>query len=135
MGVALLLAATSSCGPELTQPASANITGRWTSTDVIGPLSQLTMDVTQAANGTVQGQWAGTFYPPDAPCPPNLKPAASGAVDGANTVVELHLALLGAGDFDGQVPDDKTLSGSFVSCGIAYPFNFTRVVVAGQANN
>jgi hypothetical protein len=121
----LLVPAAASCGPELTEPASTNITGRWTSADLIGPLSDISMELTQAPDGGVQGEWAGVGSPPDPVCPPQLGSAPRGRVAGSNTVLELRLSLIGAGEFSGQVRGDE-IKGSFASCNITYSITFSR---------
>lgn len=123
---AIFVSAMTSCGPEITEPASTNITGRWTSNDVIGPLSDISMDIVQGPDGSVQGQWTGISSSPNPVCPPDLGLAPTGPVSGANTVLVLQLSLLGAGDFEGQVRDENTLRGSFTSCGL-HSMTFVRV--------
>ena len=118
------------CGPELTEPASTNVTGRWTSDDMIGPLSEMVMDLGQGTDGVVDGQWSGVSSTANPECPPELGLAPTGSVTGSNTVLELKLALLGAGDFNGQVRDETTLAGSFTSCGLIYSMTFIRVGIA-----
>jgi hypothetical protein len=117
----LLVAAIVACGPSLTQPSSRDISGRWASIDTFGPLSSLELSITQQPDGTVSGQWSGRVFPENAPCPPNLGANPTGPVNGTNTVLEVRLTLLGAGDFDGQAIDSETLKGSMVSCGSTYP--------------
>lgn len=112
----LAIAVVASCGPPLTQPSSQDISGRWATTDTIGPLSDVEMSITQLPDGTVSGQWSATIFPADAPCPPGLGANPTGPVNGTNTVLEVRLSLLGAGDFYGQAIDSQTLKGSFVSC-------------------
>jgi hypothetical protein len=113
------------CGPELNEPSSVNIGGRWTSTDKVGPLSGFVIDLTQASNGTVSGQWTAQVSPPNPACPPGLGSNPTGPVSGANTVLEVSLSLLGAGDFDGQLTDSHSVTGTFVSCGIGYAVTFS----------
>jgi hypothetical protein len=125
--VLLLIPLTGSCGPELTQPSSLNITGVWMSSDQVGPLSDIHVSVNQHPDGTLQGSWSGKAFPSDAACPPGLGSAPTGPVSGANTVLQVQLSLLGAGDFDGQATDDSTLQGSFESCGTTYPLRFSLV--------
>lgn len=122
----LLFSAAVSCGPELTDPASTNITGRWTSSGAIGPLSDISMNLAQETDGSVSGQWSGIGSPPNPVCPPGLGSAPVGTVSGSNTVLEVRLSLLGAGVFAGQVGDDDTLRGSFIACEIPYPVTFSR---------
>ncbi len=125
--LAVVSAALVGCGPELTQPSSTSVSGHWTSLNQIGPLSNLSLNITQQSGGVVGGSWAGKSFPPDAVCPPNLGASPTGGVSGTNTVVEVHLSLVGAGDFDGQLIDAKNLKGSFSSCGTTYPINFSLV--------
>src|SRR4051812_27164717 len=107
----LVIAVTSGCGPSLTQPSQVNITGRWAARDSIGPLIHVQMDITQKPDGTVTGQWTGDVSPPNPVCPPGLGSSALGPVSGTNTVLEVHLSLLGAGEFEGQAIDATTLKG------------------------
>jgi hypothetical protein len=123
----LIIAVVEGCGPSLTQPSSLNISGHWATTDAIGPLSDVEMSVTQGADGTVSGQWSAKMLPADPPCPPGLGANPTGPVSGTNTVLAVRLSFLGAGDFDGQAIDNKTLKGSFVSCSSAYSIVFSFV--------
>ena len=123
----LVIAVVESCGPPLTQPSSLDISGRWATTDAIGPLSDVQISITQQPDGTVSGQWSGKMFPANAPCPPGLGTNPTGPVNGTNTVLEVRLSLLGAGDFDGQAIDSKTLKGSFISCSNAYAIVFSFV--------
>jgi hypothetical protein len=91
----------------------------------VGPLSGLVVDLTQAANGTLSGQWSAQVSPPNPACPPGLGSNPTGSVSGSNTVLEVRLSLLGAGDFDGQLIDSHTLSGAFVSCESGYAVTFS----------
>jgi hypothetical protein len=120
----LVIAVAESCGPPLTQPSALDISGRWTTSSPIGSLTDVQVSVTQRPDGTVSGQWSGRFAA-DAACPSDLGPNPTGVVNGANTVLEVRLSLLGAGDFDGQAIDTKTLKGSFVSCGGVYAIIFS----------
>jgi hypothetical protein len=123
----LVIAVVEGCGPPLTQPSSLDITGRWATTDAIGPLSDVEVSITQRPDGTVSGHWSGKILPANATCPPGLSAGPTGPVEGTNTVLEVRLSLLGAGDFEGQAIDSKTLKGSFVSCSNAYAIVFSFV--------
>ncbi|MGZ3573065.1 MAG: hypothetical protein ACXWND_13905, partial [Gemmatimonadaceae bacterium] len=115
------------CGPPLSEPSSHDISGRWVTSAVIGPLTQIQIDITQNADGTLEGQWSGKTSSPDAPCPPELGSSPTGPVNGTNTVLEIRFEVLGAGDFQGQLADDQTLRGSFRSCGGFYAVSFALV--------
>jgi hypothetical protein len=123
--VCLLLAMIPSCGPELSEPNQLDISGRWTSTDAVGTVSNISLAITQNSDGTVGGNWSARFFPPDAACPPGLKPASTGPVNGTNTVLDVRLAILGVGDFSGQLIDRQTLKGSLLSCSVVYRVTFS----------
>jgi hypothetical protein len=109
------------CGPPLTQPSSQNLTGRWTSADHIGPVFNLEMIIRQNSDGTIVGTWSSHVAPVNPACPPGLgDTVAAGIVSGTNTVLEVRLAVLGAGDFQGQAIDSSTIRGGFQSCGNDY---------------
>lgn len=122
-----LIVVCASCGPALTEPSAINISGRWSTSDAIGHVTQLQMDLAESPDGTVQGQWSAKLVPPDATCPPGLGSPPTGPVSGTNTVLALNLSILGTGDFQGQALDDGTLRGSVRSCEILYPVTFTLV--------
>jgi len=122
-----LIVLSTSCGPALTEPASLNISGRWSTSDEIGHVTQLQMDLAESPDWSVQGQWSARLVPPDATCPPSLGPTPTGPVTGSNTVLALNLSILGTGDFQGQAVDDKTLRGSVRSCEVFYRVTFTLV--------
>jgi hypothetical protein len=123
----LLVAVVAGCGPPLTQPSSLNISGRWATTTAIGSLSDVEMSITQLPDGTVSGQWSATTFPPNPSCPPDIGANPTGPVNGTNTVLEVRLSILGAGDFQGQAVDSKTLKGGFISCGTVYAIVFSFV--------
>ena len=124
LAVSFLVVALAGCGPPLTDPSSTSITGHWVSTDQVGPLSDLRMDITQQADGSIVGHWTASIFPTDVACPPGLGNNPNGTVSGTNTVLEVRLALLGAGDFQGQVDGTSTLRGSLVSCTTPYAVTF-----------
>jgi hypothetical protein len=114
-----------SCGPSLTAPSPVNITGTWRTDDQIGPVTRVEMAITQRSDGTVTGRWFGTSLQEELSCPPQLGLNPTNTISGTNTVVEVELALLGVGEFEGQVLSANTLQGSFVSCGNVYPIKFS----------
>ena len=125
-----LIALCASCGPALTDPSPRNISGRWSTSDPVGPLTLLQMDLAQSADGTVQGNWSGNVPPPKAgTCPfsPGAGSNPTGTVSGTNTVLALNLSIDGTGDFQGQALADGTLRGSVFTCGILYAVVFTLV--------
>lgn len=128
----LVLALTAGCGPPLTDPSSVNISGRWTSADHIGRVSDIVIDITQQSDGTIAGKWTAKSNPAVVDCPPGLGSNPTGPVSGTNTVLQVSMAILGVGDFRGQAIDGKTLKGNFVSCAIyAATFSYVGPVPAG----
>lgn len=126
--VLLISALCAECGPPLTDPSHVDLSGHWVSTDQIGPVSDIEMDIIQHEDGSVEGNWSGKAITPIV-CPPGLGTNPTGPVNGSNTVLEVRLALLGAGDFQGQIVDDKTLKGSFDSCQNIYEVSFSLAAV------
>jgi hypothetical protein len=122
--VILLLLLAIGCGPELDDPSSKNITGHWVSSDTIGALSALTVDVSQTNDGKITGEWSGLFST-RATCPPGIGSNPTGPVNGRNTALLVHFSLLGAGDFEGQQVGSTTLRGGFVSCSQVFPIEFS----------
>ena len=123
----LLVAIVQSCGPALSEPNHQSISGHWTSTDAVGPVSNIALVITQSADGTIEGSWSAKFFPPTAKCPTGLNANATGPVNGTNTVLDVHLALLGVGDFRGQLIGQTTLKGGIDSCGIFYSVSFSLI--------
>jgi hypothetical protein len=115
------------CGPPLTQPSSVDLSGRWTSTDHIGPVFNLEVVIRQNVDGTIVGTWAADVSPPHPVCPPDLSAISSGTVSGSNTIIGVQFSLLGIGDFQGQAIASTALKGSFESCGITYRVSLSLV--------
>jgi hypothetical protein len=128
-GALLLFFTCVSCGPSLSEPSAVNITGHWTSSDKIGAVYNIVLDMTQQADGSVSGTWSGSVTPPNPTCPPATD-TAEGDIGGTNTVLGVQLGLDGVGDFQGQVDEMNVLSGSLISCGGIYPITFS---LAGPA--
>jgi len=120
----LVLALIAGCGPPLSEPSSTNISGRWLSSNRIGRVSDIVMDLTQRPDGTVEGTWTAKSNPATVDCPPGLGANPTGPVSGRNTVLEVNLSVVGVGDFHGQALEGNALKGNFVSCDI-YPAAFT----------
>ncbi|MGZ3333224.1 MAG: hypothetical protein ACXU91_04205 [Gemmatimonadaceae bacterium] len=115
-----LVVALASCGPPLTQPSSRDLTGRWTTTDHVGPVFNLEVVIRQSPDGTITGTWVSDVSPPHPDCPPDLSARTGGTVSGSNTVIGVQFSVVGAGDFQGQAIDSATMRGSFQSCANTY---------------
>lgn len=119
-----------SCGPSLSEPSAVSITGHWTSTDKIGPVFDIVLDMAQQGDGSVHGTWSGKVTLPSPKCPPVLTDTMKGDIGGTNTVLGVQLGFDGVGDFQGQVDERNVLTGSLLSCGGIYPITFS---LAGPA--
>lgn len=124
VGVVFLLAA--ACGPELTHPSEIDLTGDWTTTTKIGPITDIHMTIVQSPDGSVTGNWSGKSSVANPPCPPELGLNPANTVSGSNTVLEVSLEVLGAGEFEGQAISRNKMQGSFRSCSKIYPVDFLR---------
>jgi hypothetical protein len=124
---AFLLATVVNCGPPLTDPASTSAAGRWHSSNRVGPLSEITLDLAQQSDGVVNGQWSAILLVPNPACPPGLGAGATnGGITGTNTVLEIRLDLNGIGEFEGQLYGAE-LRGSILSCSSVTPITFSLV--------
>lgn len=111
------------CGPPLSEPSPTSASGHWVSTDRVGPVFDIVMDINQQPDGTVTGTWSSLVSPPHPSCPPDISDKANGPVEGTNTVLGILLSIKGAGDFQGQI-DGGMIRGSLVSCGFPYQVTF-----------
>ena len=116
----------SGCGPPLSEPSPVNLTGRWTSAEPLGALSNLELIINQTPDGALAGTWSSDVSPPHPPCPPDVSDRGTGTIGGFNTVVAVQFALLGAGDFQGQVIDSNHIRGSLMSCSSIFAISFSR---------
>lgn len=115
------------CGPELTDPADSNVTGAWTSPDTVGGIYNIRLDLTQEASGGVSGSWSGLGVQVDGQCPADVGCTPANDVTGSNTVLQLHLEVLGAGTFTGQVIAADAFRGNLARGGSNYSIRFTRL--------
>jgi len=113
------------CGPPLTDASSHNITGHWTTVDPVGPVQNISMDITQGPDGAVAGTWSGKVTLAAVSCPPELGSTPSGPVDGTYKVVGIALTMLGVGDMEGQEISPGQIRGSILSCGTFYLVHFS----------
>ena len=120
------VAATLACGPELTEPADSNVTGAWTSPDTVDRIYDIRLDLAQDESGAVSGSWSGLGVVVDGQCP-DIGCAPANNVTGSNTVLQLHIEVLGAGTFTGQVIAADAFRGNFAGPGGNFPIRFTRL--------
>ena len=112
-GAALL----SSCAPEPTTPASADISGVWTSNAHLFALSQIKLTLTQEPAGIVSGGWSAKSDGGSGGCADPCD--AFGFLIGRNMVSQVELELLGAGKFEGTLIEPNRLRG-ILAVGLGY---------------
>lgn len=121
------LTAAFACGPELTDPADSNVTGAWTSPDTVGGIYNIRLNLTQDESGGISGSWTGLGVQVDGQCPADVGCTPANDVTGSNTVLQLHLEVLGAGTFTGQVIAVDAFRGNLARGGSNYSIRFTRL--------
>lgn len=108
------------CGPELTTPASSDISGSWFSSDVARGVTDFRLELSQASDGAITGSWSGRGVVVNGACPAEFGCAPANAVIGSNTVFQVHIDLLGAGAFSGQVEDANRFRGHLAGAGLTF---------------
>jgi hypothetical protein len=115
------------CGPELTEPSSVDISGRWLSQSNVGVVTEIQFDVVQSPDGSLNGTWVGKTSTSNATCPPEIGTNPTNVLSGSNTLLQVEFELLGVGHFHGQVISANRLEGSLESCATLYPVEFMLV--------
>ena len=111
--VAICVTLTASfCGPELTTPGDTDISGTWFAAGPAAGMTNITMVLTQSADGHVTGTFTATGTPSDQVCPTTGPCTLSSTINGANTVLQVNLVLNDGGTFTGQVITSTTLRGT-----------------------
>ena len=126
----LLLAASAlvlaSCGAPLTTPSSTDISGTWVSPGPAAGMTNMTVTLTQAADGSLTGTYTAIGTDPLQFCPATPPCAISSTVSGVNTVLQVFFYLKDAGTFTGQVIGPATLKGAMQRISTTEPVQFTR---------
>jgi hypothetical protein len=122
--------ATLSCGPDLNSPASTDLSGTWFAVGPSAGFTNITVNVTQNADGTISGTYTATAAPSLGLCGPTAVSTAAcpvtGTLTGANTVFQVFLAINGVGQFTGQLIGGTTLKGAMSRLGVTQPIEFTK---------
>ena len=127
----LLLLATSalavaSCGPALTTPSSTDISGTWVSPGPAAGMTNMSVTLTQAADGSLTGTYTAIGTDPLQFCPATPPCAISGTVSGVNTVLQVFFYMTDAGTFTGQVIGTGTIKGAMSRASTTEPVQLTR---------
>ena len=103
------------CGPDLTTPADTDVTGTWHSAGPAAGLTNITIVLKQASDGSVTGTFTATGSAPNQTCPAVPPCALSSTVRGANTVLQVNLQLKDAGTFTGQLMTPGSMHGTMTA--------------------
>ena len=116
----------SGCGPELTTPGKADISGTWFAPGPAVGLTSIYITVAQSSDGAISGVYTADGTPGVQTCPPTPKCTIGGAVNGTNTVLQVFLELQNVGTFTGQVIDVRTLKGGILLGSVVQPVEFAQ---------
>ena len=123
---AVLAVALASCGPSLTTPSSTDITGTWTSPGPAAGMTNMSITLTQAADGSLTGTYTAIGSPSLQFCPATGPCNISSTVSGLNSVLQVFFYMTDAGTFTGQVTAPGTISGAMSRQSATQPVQFTR---------
>jgi hypothetical protein len=124
--LAVLALALASCGPSLTTPSSTDITGTWTSPGPAAGMTNMSVTITQTADGSLTGTYTAIGSPSLQFCPASGPCNISSAVSGLNSVLQVFFYMKDAGTFTGQVTAPGTISGAMSRMSATDPVQFTR---------
>jgi hypothetical protein len=114
------------CGPELTTPGNADISGTWFATGPAAGLTSIYVTITQGSDGSISGVYTADGTPNLQFCPATPKCTIGGTAIGTNTVLQVFFELQNGGLFNGQVIDPHKMSGSMSRAGLVQPVEFSR---------
>ena len=101
------------CAPEPTDPATTNLAGTWRANAHLYSLSNFRLEMIQEPQGIVSGKWYADGDGGGGGCLPNTPCKAFGNLIGRNSVSQIELELLGAGQFEGVLRQGDTMRGIF----------------------
>ena len=124
--VVLSALALGSCGPEITTPASTDVSGTWVSPGPAAGMTNISITLSQAADGSLTGSYTAIGTVPLQFCPASPPCAISDIITGSNTVLQVFFYMKDAGLFTGQILSDGTMKGAMTRIGAADAVQFTR---------
>lgn len=101
----MCVSAVVACGPELTTPASSDITGSWFSADTAALVTDFQLELLQGGGGELTGSFSAVGVPVNGQCPPEVTCAPANVINGSNTVFQVYIDFRGVGVFTGQVAE------------------------------
>lgn len=122
----------SACGPELTDPSPTDISGAWASSDTAVGVTDFLLELSQGSDGAISGKWSARGVVVNGACPIELGCSPGNAVQGSNTVFQVHLDLLGAGAFTGQIENESRIRGHLA--GAQLRFNRVAIIQGTRAS-
>ena len=115
-----------SCGPPLTTPSSDDVSGTWSSPGPAAGMRNMSITLTQAADGSLTGTYRVTGTKPLQFCPATPPCTITGTISGINTVLQVFFYMQDAGTFTGQVTAPGVMQGAMSRISTTQPVQFTR---------
>ena len=123
---AVLALSVGSCGPSLTTPSSTDISGTWVSPGPAAGMTNMSITLTQGADGSLTGTYTAIGSPSLQSCPAPGPCTLSSTVSGLNSVLQVFFYMKDAGTFTGQVTAPGTISGAMSRMSATEAVQFTR---------
>ena len=115
------------CGPELTEPATTNVSGTWFAAGPAAGLTNITVVLNQTSDGVIRGTYTATGTPELQFCPATGPCSISGDLNGSNTVLQVFFYMTDAGTFGGQLEHGTSLRGAMSRVNTTSPVEFVSV--------
>jgi hypothetical protein len=122
------------CAPEPTEPATTSLAGTWKAGAHLYSLSNFRLEMIQEPQGIVSGKWYADGDGGGGGCLPATPCKAFGNLIGRNTVSQIQLELLGAGQFEGVLRQGDTMRGVFSVLDAYDTITFVRTSTTISAN-
>jgi hypothetical protein len=124
--LALGALALGSCGPALTTASSTDISGTWVSPGPAAGMTNMSITLSQAADGSLTGTYTAIGSDPLQFCPATAPCAITSTVSGLNTVLQVTFYMKDAGTFTGQITAPGRISGAMSRISATEAVQFTR---------
>jgi hypothetical protein len=122
------------CAPEPTEPADTSLAGTWKANAHLFSLSNFRLEMIQEPQGIVSGMWFADGDGGGGGCLPETPCKAFGHLIGRNTVSQIQLELLGAGQFEGVLREGSVMRGAFSVLDSYDTITFNRTSTTISAN-
>ena len=118
--------AIASCGPALTTPSSTDISGTWVSPGPAAGMTNMSITITQAADGSLTGTYTAIGTDPLQFCPATPPCAITSTVSGVNTVLQVFFYMTGRGHLHRPGDAPGTMKGAMSRISTTEAVQFTR---------